>query len=503
MKQFKGLWLALALFGAGCDDDDNTSGAGGAGGGADGSVDSGAGGEGGMGGVGGMGGEGGMGGGGGRDCAQACADLGDCAGRDDLCPGITPDNKAAFIEGCLPACEASPALIGLVNPTDCAGTVGTLSNVNPQFAEACEGGGGMGGEGGMGGDGGMGGGGMGGDGGMGGGGMGGDGGMGGGGMGGDGGMGGEPVVCEPSADSFPGDAWAPCAADGGSWVQLGANPPGTIARIAGFESIADRLWRNDAMITPNDFIEAQLTYSEENGLGSRLVRRNDSHLPQPEGIDCRDAMAAQPYPEYCVGPVRMLPIINDAFDRGAQGDQPRLQAARIEATLLWFLYVSVYKEINTCKTTIADCDSGWAYYGGGANLADPLGYGAYVAAIDAGTHAAVFNGLLAVNCWRGLDNGATAADLELAGRAYAQTDVALDRSLALIFKARAEEAAGLGGGQKAAADAFLRIIGEALDRAVRAADVVSADALAAAVSAENIDYDAAIAAVETAIPCAY
>ncbi|MCA9528084.1 MAG: hypothetical protein KC549_17480, partial [Myxococcales bacterium] len=302
-------------------------------------------------------------------------------------------------------------------------------------------------------------------------------------------------------NAFPGDGWEACVSDGGDWQLAGASPPGSIGRIEGFESMADLLWRAEAAPDANAFIDAQLIYIEDGGFGSRVVRRYDSHVAQPEGIDCRDAEAALPYPDFCVGPVQMLPIINDAFDAGAMGEEPWINAARLEATFLWFLYVSTYKEANTCQTTIADCDSSWAYYGGGGQRMDPSGYGAYVRAIDPEVHSAVFDGLLAVRCWRDLDNGEQSMNAELASQAFGQLDSALDRSFALLLVDRLISAAGLEGDRQAAAIEAARIIGHGLDRALRAADPAAADALAAGLMANPIDFAGLAALVGDAIPC--
>ena len=70
-----------------------------------------------------------------------------------------------------------------------------------------------------------------------------------------------------------------------------------------------------------------------------------------ETVNCREANDGALYPEYCVGPGPILTILTDAFALGAAGDLPQVQAARIEAGLLWFLYASVYKKHTTAKTS--------------------------------------------------------------------------------------------------------------------------------------------------------
>ncbi|MGB0678770.1 MAG: hypothetical protein ACPGUV_03815 [Polyangiales bacterium] len=122
------------------------------------------------------------------------------------------------------------------------------------------------------------------------------------------------------------------------------------------------------------FLAARAVYQEDEGLDSRLVRRYDPHFTVPDGIDCRDAGVPAQYPDYCVGPARLQPLVLTAFNAGIEGSEPalpvRVQAARIEAALLWFLYASQYKESLTCTDKAKDCDSSYAYYTGGAPRPD-------------------------------------------------------------------------------------------------------------------------------------
>lgn len=96
---------------------------------------------------------GGMGGSGGGalTCEEACSALYDCGAENDNCPGFAALPKMDFVDGCIPGCEANPALIAVINPADCAGTVATVKAVNADFATVCDGAGGGGGAGGAGG----------------------------------------------------------------------------------------------------------------------------------------------------------------------------------------------------------------------------------------------------------------------------------------------------------------------------------------------------------------
>jgi hypothetical protein len=85
-----------------------------------------------------------------QDCVTACQAAYACGLEADatgqLCPGFGPDRITldAFLhgqqnDGCLAACEAQPALVGLVDACACATTVGTLEAVSAPFAAACGG----------------------------------------------------------------------------------------------------------------------------------------------------------------------------------------------------------------------------------------------------------------------------------------------------------------------------------------------------------------------------
>jgi hypothetical protein len=96
-------------------------------------------------------------GGSGDACPTACTDLFNCGQTNNLCPGMADLTLSAWLNGsaaggaggatagCLDTCAANPALAALVDPTDCAGTVTTLSTLNPTFAATCQGAGGAGG----------------------------------------------------------------------------------------------------------------------------------------------------------------------------------------------------------------------------------------------------------------------------------------------------------------------------------------------------------------------
>jgi hypothetical protein len=325
--------------------------------------------------------------------------------------------------------------------------------------------------------------------------------------GGEGGMGGGGNVCPDNPDAYPGDAWDACVSDGGSWVLAGEEPPGSIARVAAFEQIGDLLWNAEGQPGPEDFIDAQIIFVDDEGIGSRVARRYDSHVPAPEGANCREAETADPYPEYCVGPTQMIPIINDAFDAGAAGEgNPFVHIGRLEGAMLWFLYVSTYKEANSCVGKAKDCDSAWAYFGAGDTAADNAlgGFGLYVQELDQNAYEAVFDGLLAVRCWRDLDDAETAENDALHQQALAQLDPALDYAYSLIIIDRLNGYIGAGTDiEREARWANIELLGRSLDRAARAKDAGAADRLMAIWDSDDPDAEAAVSELEILFPCTF
>jgi hypothetical protein len=313
--------------------------------------------------------------------------------------------------------------------------------------------------------------------------------------------------CQPAADDYQprvngsaDDSWPPCISDDDAYhpfdVSISAN-----VRTGAFEAIAALLgFGQGKSPSPQDFVDARLAYSEPEGLDSRISRREDEHYP-PAPSACRDLTAAeqQSYADRCVGGAQILPLLNQAFEQGIQGNEPARNAARIEAALLWFFYTSVYKESKTCTDTTADCDSATGYYAGGQARSPSLGFARYVEARSPQAHDATWDALLAVRCWRDLDNpSGVATDLGLRDQALGQLDRALDRDLALILRQRFQAL------PCDTAWETLRILGPVLDRAASAVDPAEAAILRAEVakaSEELVDAEAAMAALEALFPC--
>ncbi len=297
-------------------------------------------------------------------------------------------------------------------------------------------------------------------------------------------------------------------ADPATYVVINASVS-TIARVAAFDQIASLLFTGAP--STQAFLDARVAYSQANGLESRVGRREDEHYP-PAPMACNAVgFDPRPYADRCVGPVTMLPLIAEAFAAGATAADPqvrRLAAARIEAGLLWFLYVSAYKESVTCQTTPADMDSSWAYYGGGEQRGGGLGLARYVRGLELATHDRIFDGALAVRCWRGLDDPALATDdatyAPLRTTALAQYDTALVRGVALILRARVVALAAAGGADAAVHGQFIRVLGPVLVREAMARDPAVAASFAVEVARADpaaVNTAALVTAIDTLFPC--
>lgn len=375
-----------------------------------------------------------------------------------------------------------------------------------------------------------------------------------------------PRVCEPLPTDYTpriasssSDTWPACISDDGVYHVIDPAGLSTPARVAAYESMFAEGGTLDYVgraPSSGDFTMARTAYAQPNGLGSRVNRRTDEHYPPVmgtctmgttmlSGCQCPDVAAANP--EYCVGPGTLLPIIQGSFRDGqlGRGDPPQVLAARIDAALQWFLYVSVYKESLTCSAgaTAKDCDSAWAYYTGldatgASDRAGGIGLARLVRQLEVETHERVWDGLLAVRCWRDLDRGTPVGGAmfgdatmpELRDRARAQTDRALLRGMAAIAIDRLRAFERASGTERAAHLAFLQtwlrpiaattleVIDEGtgmvtmsypvparpslFDRALREADAAAADFVASQMAmAEPSDVAGIAAALDAAFPC--
>ncbi len=315
------------------------------------------------------------------------------------------------------------------------------------------------------------------------------------------------LTCVPAADDYEprdqasaNDSWPACVSDQGTYQPLEASVS-TIARIGAFEEIATLLAFDGSRVpSAQDFLDARVVYTQAEGLESRVVRREDEHYPAAPS-SCRDLPDAEQmqYADRCVGSAKIRPILNDAFQKGSLGEDRMRNAARIEAALLWFLYVSVHKEALTCAEVPKDCDSSYAYYTGGESRVTPMGMARYVDARSPQTHDRIWDGILAVRCWRDLDNPTgVAEDTAMQTRALNQLDRALLRGVALIVRQRLENLSC------PAAWETVRTLGPVLYREAEARDATQAAKLREqldSASPENIDVTAAQQTIDLLFPC--
>lgn len=318
------------------------------------------------------------------------------------------------------------------------------------------------------------------------------------------------LACQPLATDYKprtdpdNDGWAACVGDEYPYVQVDVGTPGTAARIDAYVEMAKLLWDNPDELTPEDFTAARDQYVIPEGLESRLNRREDLHYPAiPEAewdpqVDgdkqCTVAALAEKYPERCVGPQKLKPIIEAAFAAGQAGEgDARVHAAEIRAALDWFLWLSVHKEAETCGSAkAADCDSCWAYYTGLEPIESGKAFSRDVLDQSKETHERIWDGIRAVRCWRDLySEGGTyplfpdldQAAIDQFNLGWEQLDQALHRGIALVVRGHAEAyldaLCGTGSAYQPAAWAYLTLLGPALQAEAEERDPTNAAVLEA------------------------
>lgn len=316
----------------------------------------------------------------------------------------------------------------------------------------------------------------------------------------------DPGSCAPGADDYvPGadDSWAPCVSDDGRYHRVQPTIS-SAARVRAFEEIAELLSTPDADPSTDAFLQARMIYQEDEGLDSRVVRRYDPHFEVPEGTDCTADGVPAMFPDYCVGPAQIQPLILDALNGGIAGNDPRVNAARVEAGLLWFLYVSTYKESLTCTNKAKDCDSAYAYYTGGEPARCGIGLARYLAELDPHAHDRAWDGALAVRCWRDLDDGDVATMLELRDRAREQYDQALIDGVAAVLRDRLEQIGATTGDAQAHHWAFAQVLANPVLREMGERSPGDAATLRSEMERDDpaaADLDGAVAAIEATFDC--
>ncbi len=330
--------------------------------------------------------------------------------------------------------------------------------------------------------------------------------------------GGIPACVRPSDDYFPDVAardrvaWPACISDDGAYHPYSTGTIAGVTRADQYRQIIATLF--DATRDPSvaDFLAARMLYvntADPNaGIAIRIGRRADLHYEAsvPAATDCTAPGIAAMYPDYCAGPAKLEPLINDAFTAGSTAGtaDTRVAAATVEAGLLWFMYLSPLSELRGCTTTKSNCDSAYAYYTGGAMPRDGIGLSAYVQAADPLAHDRAWDAVLALRCWRDLDSADPATNLALRDRASAQLDRAMLDGVVAVVRARALRVGATTGSERAAHWAFVRTLGVFLDRAMRAADAGAADALALEVAktdAATVDVGALTGALDAVFVC--
>lgn len=306
----------------------------------------------------------------------------------------------------------------------------------------------------------------------------------------------------PRDPSSAGKRFPACISDDNAYHPYQADVPSN-ARLAAIESIGRMLgWKGTKVPTADDFEQARVLYTQPEGVDSRVQRREDVHYPDAPKL-CRDMTSDEikQYPDRCVGPGKIIPMLNDAFQKGQSGVEPLVQAARVEAALIWFMYVSYYKEGLGCQVEFNQCDSTSAYWGGNQDrTALPTGgLGRYIKDLSPEAYERGWDAVLAMRCWRDVDNpSGTGMNTELMNRVGVQLDRAGDHALALLVRHRLQN---LGCG---AAWETVKILGGVLDRAATVADPASAQVLRdelAKSDPKTVDVKAATSALEKAFPC--
>jgi hypothetical protein len=304
----------------------------------------------------------------------------------------------------------------------------------------------------------------------------------------------------PRDDASASDTWPACISDDNAYHPFEPNIS-SVARVGAFEQIATLLAFDGSRVpSAQDFLDARVVYAQAEGLESRVVRREDEHYPAAPAA-CRDLTDAEQlqYADRCVGPARIRPVLNEAFQQGASGIDLVRNAARIEAGVLWFFYVSSHKESTTCAEVPKDCDSGFAYYTGGETREGGLGLSRYVRQRSPQAHDRIWDGILAVRCWRDLDNPTGVSEnAAMREQALGQLDHALLRGVAIIVRQRLERL------DCGFAWESVKILGPVLDREAEQRDPAAAATLRGEFAKEDpnsVDVAAATTALDALFPC--
>jgi hypothetical protein len=323
------------------------------------------------------------------------------------------------------------------------------------------------------------------------------------------------------------DTWPACISDDATYHPISPDIS-TLARVQAFEQMFAPMYDVEAPVpgllaweirvpTSDDFLNARTAYQVSEGLDSRVVRRPDVHYdrpptdPGPAVASCTDDAVVMAYPDYCAGPSQLRPVILDAFNAGITSDPTDpmvVYAARIEAGIEWFLYLSSTKEALSCTDVSVDCDSSVGYYNGSIARDLSFGLARQIAAIEPQTHDRIFDGNLAIRCWRFLDPAATATMAELRDRARAQQDHALQRGMVLLVIRHLDALTTTTGDIQIAHLAWLHTLAtfRGFDRMIRERSAPLADAIATQLAPDTatvagVAVDDLTSMLDAAFPC--
>jgi hypothetical protein len=250
----------------------------------------------------------------------------------------------------------------------------------------------------------------------------------------------------PRVSASAGKRFPACISDDGTYHSINPDVPSN-ARIAAVEALFALLKIEvGGLPSAQDFDDARVLYTQPEGLDSRVQRREDIHYPEVviAGItkQCRDLTAAEvmQFPERCAGPAKVIPLLNDAFQKGSRGELTRVQASRIEAAMVWFLWLSFYKESQGCYGDPGQCDSTSAYWGGQQDVTkSPTGYGRIIRAFSEDSFKRGWDAVLAVRCAYDFSQSMTPPPADFAAvkeRARDQIDRLNNHALALFVRSK-------------------------------------------------------------------
>jgi hypothetical protein len=181
--------------------------------------------------------------------------------------------------------------------------------------------------------------------------------------------------------------------------------------------------------------EVQDLFAAKGGVGEWLRAVQDpsaDEIPMGTPTSCLDEKIAAQYPARCVGSSVLVPEIQKNLS--AVFGAPILdEASALSGYLLCAGYLAIRFEAWACSQGLGSaCDGSWAFY----NVASPrrtwAGFAGFTTEFPGGqtTDDRIFDGLLALQCWRDVDRAVPPARSDLLGAAMRQLDFGLQHALA-------------------------------------------------------------------------